>query len=108
MIDETLNTLERRIENATGLAGETRASLQALVADLRREVDKLEDADQAESIAAHTDTGAREALRAEPDADLFSHAMDGMQKSVRRFEASHPELTGIVNGICQHLSNLGI
>lgn len=107
MIDDTLRSLESRIHSSS-LDAETRSSLEALISQLKTEIDKLEDEEQAESIAAHTESGAREALRSERDEDLFSHALDGMQKSVRRFEASYPDLTRVVNGICQQLSNLGI
>ena len=108
MIDDTLNTLEHRIQHAQNLDGTTRRSLEALLGELRREVDKLGNTEQAESVAAHTAAGAREALREERDEDLFSHTLEGMRKSVRQFEVSHPDLTAVVNNICQHLSNLGI
>ena len=107
MIDDTLRSLEARIQSPT-LDPDTRASLQELVEQLKTEIDKLEDAEQAESVVAHTAAGAREALRVDKDDDLLSHTLEGMQKSVRRFEASFPDLTKVVNSICQQLRNLGI
>ena len=108
MIDDTLRSLEQRIQSAETLDVDSRAQLQELVLKLRAEVDHLENEEQAESILANADSGAREALRQERDEDLFHHALEGMEKSVRGFSASHPDLAGVVNGICQQLSNLGI
>lgn len=65
-------------------------------------------AEQAESIAGFTESGAREALRSQPDPELLDTSLDGLRKSVREFEASHPKLTEVVNAICHQLSNLGI
>jgi hypothetical protein len=107
MIDDTLRSLESRIQSSS-LDPEARASLEGLISQLKAEIDKLEDEEQAESIAAHTDSGAREALRSDPDEDLLSHTLEGMRKSARRFEANYPDLTSVVNSICQQLSNLGI
>jgi hypothetical protein len=107
MIDDTLRSLENRIDSSS-LDPQSRASLEDLIARLKAEIDKLDDEEQAESVIAHTAAGAREALRSEKDDDLLSHTLEGMRKSVRRFEASYPDLTGVVNTICQQLSNLGI
>ena len=108
MIDDTLRSLEQRIQEAESLDVDARAQLQELVLKLRKEVDQIDNPEQAESIVANADSGTREALRKEQDEDLLHHALEGMEKSVRGFSASHPDLAGVVNGICQQLSNLGI
>lgn len=110
MIQDTLNQIEVRLKMSETLTPDNRAALEVLLADLRREIDAMDDAqaEQAESIAGFTEASAREALRTQQDEDLLQHALDGLQQSVREFEASHPKLTQVVNGICHQLSNLGI
>ena len=108
MIEDTLHKIESRLNESKNLKSENRNALQKLVNELRLEIDQLEDNDRAESIAGFTETSAREALRKEQDQDLLDVALDGLQKSTREFEISHPGLTTVVNNICHHLSNLGI
>ncbi len=110
MIQDTLQKIEARLAASATLSDENRAALESLLSDLRREIDGLEGdrAEEAESIAAFTESSAREALRESQDPDLLDASLSGLQKSVRHFEASHPNLTQVVNGICQQLSNLGI
>ncbi len=110
MIHNTLQKIESRLAASSTLSAETRGALEALLRDLRREIDSLEGdrAEEAESIAAFTEASAREALRDQQDQDLLDLSIHGLHRSVRHFEASHPKLTQVVNGICQQLSNLGI
>lgn len=108
MIDDTLNKLEARLKHSHNLSERNRRELEALVKELRREIDLLDDEERAESIAAFTESSAREALRDEKDEDLLDLSLQGLDKSTRQFEASHPKLTSVVNNICHQLSNLGI
>lgn len=110
MILDTLKKIEARLNASATLSDESRAVLEALLGDLRREIGSLphERAEEAESIAAFTESSAREALRETRDPDLLDAALHGLRTSVRHVEASHPKLTEVVNGICQQLSNLGI
>lgn len=110
MIHETLKKIDARLAASPTLSGENREALEALLSELRHEIDQLKGdrAEEAESLAAFTEAGAREALRAQQDPDLLDLSLTGMRRSVRHFEVSHPQLTQVVNGICQQLSNLGI
>jgi len=108
MIEDTLHKLEARLKKSKNLTAENRLALQDLIQNLRLQIDDLEDEDSAESIAGFTEASTREALRENQDQDLLDVALDGLQKSTREFEASHPKLTSVVNNICQQLSNLGI
>lgn len=110
MIQETLQKIEARLAASPTLSDENRQALEDLLRELRLEIDNLEGdrAEEAESIAAFTESSAREALRAQQDQDLLDVSINGLQQSVRHFEASHPKLTQVVNGICHQLSNLGI
>ncbi len=108
MIEDTLEKLEARLAAAETLTEEQRNSLQTLVSELRSEIDALEDDDHADRIAGFTEAGAKEALREQTDMDLLDVNLDGLRKSVRHFEASHPALISVVNNVCRQLSSLGI
>lgn len=110
MIQDTLRKIETRLQEAPNLPPETRVALESLLNDLKEEVSVLsEDRQEAvESIAGFTDSSTREALRQTQDPDLLDVSLDGLKRSVRDFELSHPKLTDIVNGICHQLSDLGI
>ena len=108
MIDDTLAKLEARLRDSDNLSDENRQALEALVKELKSEIDTLEDRDSADSIAGFSEGGAREALRRETDPDLLDLNLQGLQRSARSFEASHPKLVSVVNSLCQQLSNLGI
>ncbi len=110
MIQDTLRKIENRLREAPNLAPETRAALEQLLADLKSEVADLADdkREAGESLAGFTDSSTREALRQKQDQDLLDLSLDGLKRSVRELELSHPRLTDIVNGICQQLSDLGI
>jgi hypothetical protein len=108
MIEDTLTQLENRLRQSDNLSPENREALQTLVQDLRKQIDELDDEDQAESIAGFSESTAREALRRETDQDLLDLNLEGLQKSARHFEASHPDLISVVNNLCHQLSSLGI
>ena len=108
MIDDTLSKLESRLRDSDNLSTDNRKALHSLVEDLRREIHTLDDTDSADSIAGFSEGGAREALRRETDPDLLDLNLQGLRRSTRAFEASHPKLTAVVNSLCHHLSNLGI
>ncbi len=110
MIQETLKKIDERLAASPTLSPENRAALEQLLQDLRREIDAMDDeqAEQAESIAGFTAASAREALRQSRDPDMLEYSIEGLRRSVREFELSHPKLTQVVNGICHQLSNLGI
>jgi len=108
MVEDTLKKLEQRLASSESLSDEARDSLRSLVEELRAEIEQIEDSEQAESIAAFTESSAREALRSAQDEDLLELSMQGLRSSTRSFEASHPKLVTVVNGICQQLSSLGI
>lgn len=110
MIEDTLQKMEARLERAQSMTPENREALKTLLAELRAEIAELgeDDAEPADSIAGFAEASTREAIREQPDADLLDVSLTGLQKSVRRFEVSHPRLTGVVNRICHALADLGI
>ena len=105
MIHDTLNNIERRLQESTNLQPENRSALEEMLAQLRSEIEEMreDESEQADSI-----TGFAEALRDKQDKELLALNLSGLEKSVRDFEVSHPQLTSVVNSICKALSDIGI
>jgi chromosome segregation ATPase len=110
MIQDTLEKIEARLQNAESLTPDKRAELSTLLATLKQEVAELHktNADEATSIAGFTELSAHEATRVEKNPVLLQHSLEGLKGSVDGFEESHPRLVQSVNAICTTLSNLGI
>jgi hypothetical protein len=110
MVQETISRIESQLRADEGLAEEKREELLSLVGELKNEMAVLAEThrDDARSIASFTETTVHEATRKERNAELLTHSLDGMALSVRRFEVSHPRLTGLVNALGQTLWKIGI
>lgn len=110
MLKTTIASIEERIRQGASISEENRAELLRLLATLRDEVNDLAQTreEQASSIAGFTEASAREAMRSEQDPELLELSIEGLKRSVREFEASHPRLVRTVNHVCTMLSNLGI
>jgi hypothetical protein len=109
-IHETISRIEERLKANAGLSDDKRAELLALLTDLKREVAALAEThtEDAHSIAAFAETSVREATRTEKDPELLELSVSAMKFSARRFEISHPTLTGLINTIGQTLWKIGI
>jgi hypothetical protein len=105
MVEETITQIEARIKKTKSLNDERKKELLDLLSTLKTEVSQLSktDAEDAQSIIGFT-----EAIREEKNPQLFKLSLEGLSTSVKRFENSHPRLVGIVNSICNTLSNIGI
>ena len=110
MINDTIRKIESRIRTGAALPPENRAELLALVEELRKELATLPSAhaEHAESISGFADASTREAMRTSRDPQLVALSVEGLSRSVREVETSHPRLVEVVNSICHMLSNLGI
>ena len=110
MVEETITEIEERIKNAKSLDDERKKQLLDLLSTLKTEVSKLSktDAEDAQSITRFTEVSIHEAMREEKNPQLLNLSLKGLSASVERFENSHPKLVGIVNSICNFLSNIGI
>lgn len=102
MLQDDLNKLEKLIKESKSLSAERRAELQQLARQLRSELELLEKTqrDQAQSISSYAKLAAHETLRNERDDQLHVHALEGLKTSIRRFEATHPALTRVIQQIC--------
>ncbi len=100
MLKNTLDKIEKAIAESGHLSKTHKQELEKLAAELRAELTELEKtkksqahhiAEQAEKIAAS---------HAEQDDTQSTEALANLKNAVREFEASHPNLTRIINSIC--------
>jgi hypothetical protein len=110
MIDDIIEKIEAKIQNASSIKDENKVELLSLLKNLRSEVSELSEthAEHAESIASFTELSTHEATREVKNPQLLQLATKGLTTSVEEFEISHPKLVQIVNSICSILANLGI
>ena len=102
MLQDTINKLEKIIAESKHLTPERQQELEALVKELHTELAELEKTqkEQANSIAEHAERLAQESLHEEQDEERLAVSVGGLKAAIREFEASHPNLTRIINSIC--------
>ncbi len=102
MLQETIKKLEHLIETSNNMVPERREELIKLVSELKQELAELEkhEKEHAQSIAHFAKLTAHESLRDEKDEELIQISAKGLRTSVRKFEASHPNLTRVIQSIC--------
>ena len=110
MIKETITQIEARIKNDKSLNDDKKGELLNLLSTLKTEVLELSKthAEQSQSITGFTEVSIHEAMRNEKNPQLLKISLQGLSASAKGFETSHPKLVGIVNSICNTLSNIGI
>ncbi len=110
MIDETIEKIQRQLQQAPNLSPAKREELLELIAQLKTEISGLGevDPDRARSIANFAQVSAHEATRPDQQPGTTKNAIEELESSVTGFEAAHPKLTDVVNRIASTLSNLGI
>jgi hypothetical protein len=79
------------------------SALQAELGELART-----DADGAKTVAGFAELSAHEATRPKPNRELLGLSLSGLQKSVQKFEATHPRLVEVVGSLSAMLSNVGL
>ena len=110
MIRDTITQIELKLQQASAVSPENRQELLALLAQLKTEIGTLaeSDAQQAQTIAGHTELSTQEAISTEKNPESLQRSLDDLSASVDGFENSHPQLVAVVNRIATTLSNLGI
>lgn len=83
MVNDLLQQLRSKVEQASGLPATTKTELLKLVAELERQ-----------TVA----TGSTE----------HRHGLNQLVASVEGLEASHPDITALANRIATTLANMGI
>ncbi len=94
MIEETISRIEERLRAADALTAAQRSELAQLLTQLRSE---------ARSLPPNSLPALPPAL--EEDA---RGAISRLETALTAFEASHPQVTGLVNRISSILANMGI
>ena len=110
MIDSTLQKIRDKIENANNLETKSKEQLLELLTSLETEITEFakQNREGAESIALFSQSSAHEITKEKPDQALQKLSLEGLSRSVKEFEVTHPKLTDAVNQFCQMLANLGI
>ncbi len=110
MLKKTLETLEAKIKTSANIPEEKKSEYFDILERLNEEINELgkSDKEKAESISGFTKVSAHESTRKEIDQNLITIAADGLNESVKEFEASHPRLVSTVNDFMTFLSKLGI
>lgn len=110
MNKSTLLKLETLIETLSNVDDKKKLQILKLVEQLRKEMSGLPEShrEKAQSIAGFAELAAHEATRKEKSPELLKHSLGGLSSSVQGFEASHPQLVGVVNEIANLLSSIGI
>lgn len=83
--------------------------IEALLRELRKEIDKIDEVDEASekklnSLINSVEKKLSNSIDAEEDEELLSR----LQSTIRHLEVSHPELTETMNNIMTTLSNMGL
>ena len=110
MIKDTLAKIEAAIARAGSLDTNNKTELVALLNKLKSEIATLPAShmEKASSLANFTHAATHEAARASADPRLKTISIEGLEQSVKSFEASHPVLVDTVNQICLMLARIGI
>ena len=110
MLNDTLKRIEKEIRENSAINAAQREELLCLVDKLKKEVSAIGEThgEDARSIARFTEASLQEALRVSRNPELIKHALEGMSLSARRFEVSHPTLTGVINNIGRVLWGIGV
>ena len=110
MINDRIHAIQSTIERAGNIPDERKAELLQMMAGLQSEIGALSQThhDEASSITRFADASAHEAVRTEKNPQLAETALQGLRASVEGFEATHPELVGVVGRFATALSNMGL
>src|ERR1700712_3227632 len=101
MIQDHIEQIQAKLQNAVGMPEETKAELLKLLTALKSELGALSETHEeaASSVVKFAAASTDEATRPEQKPELLEAALDGLTASVDGLESSHPELTQLVNRI---------
>lgn len=108
MAIETVDKIEAKINNSENIDQTRKKELLVLLNDLKKEIDALEDDEQAKSIAGFAELSTNEAMRKQTNKKSLELSLEGLSSAVDELEAANPKLVGVINSISMMLSNLGI
>ena len=110
MIEDTFRKIKSRLEQSPELSEKHRQELDELIQSLAEQTAELSKTrpEDSKSISEFANLSTQEAVRNSKRPDLLRHSLDGLSASVIGMEAEHPQIAGLVNRLCSHLSNMGI
>ena len=108
MLEERIQKTESAVKSAGNISADQRAELLGLLARLKSALGKVEHREDAESIARFAEASVHEATRKKKKPNVLEAALHGLKQSGEEFEASHPELVGLVTEISTVLANMGL
>jgi hypothetical protein len=110
MVEEKITQIEARVKKAKSLNDERKKELLDLLSSLKTEVSELSKThpEHIQGITGFIEISIHEAIREEKNPQLLKLSLQGLSNSLEGFEISHPKLVGIVNSICNTLSDIGI
>lgn len=110
MIEETIKKIEQSLSETPSLSALQKDELLKLLEELKKEVSDLpaSHSHQAQRIMKFTEISTYEITNKSQNLKLQKLSLEGLNESVKEFEASHPQLVASVNAFCQALSGMGI
>ena len=110
MLKDTLKRLENISSKIETQNPKNKAELVRLLGKLKEEVSSLnqDEVEEAKSLTHFAEAAFHEAGRDKKVSELQDLSIDGLEHSVKSFEASHPQLVQVVNEICVLLARIGI
>lgn len=108
MLEERIEKTESAVKAAGNISADQKAELLVLLARLNSALGKVEHREDAESIARFAQASVYEATREKKKPNVLEAALHGLKQSVEEFEASHPELVGLVTEFSTVLANMGL
>lgn len=113
MIQENLQRLRTRLEQAPDLDAETRQRTLELVEELAKEVaalpaDQPASADRVRSALGLAESAAAESTANSEEPGLTSKAASALDEAVLELEASHPDAARLIGQISYVLSRMGL
>jgi enoyl-CoA hydratase/carnithine racemase len=108
MKDEQIERIKATVASADHIPAEKKAELLGLVSKIKPAIAKISETHQehAQTIAKLVEASAHEATKKEPEA--VRGLLGELERSVKKFEASHPDLVAFVTEYSAFLSALGI
>lgn len=104
MIEDIMQKIKAIIHDHEKLTAEKREALLKLIATLHEELKSLakSNPEKAKKIADFANKVAEQAMQddTERNPELHEMSMNDLKNAVREFEASHPNLTRVVQSIC--------
>jgi len=110
MTDEHIEKTKSAIESAGNIPADKKAELLGLLSKLKPAIAKVSQThrEDAQSIARLVEASAQETIRAQKKPEPAKGHLQELKRSVRNFEASHPDLVAFVTEYSGFLSALGI